>query len=377
MGLIHATSLERWEEWERSRHRARLLKHTVADALRGHRGEQPPGPRYRLRSRGGEGPRLLIAVDSATPTSRAALLTALPYLRGAVDVLQPAGLELPETTGPEWTASAAEGMDARQAALALRDRGLTAVVSLGQHLGAGRIAHDLATAQGLTSYVVQHGALTPFAPPLPPETTLLSWSDADAEFWRSGRGDVASRTIGSQLLWQARHEAGLGPTASPLAGAAGAAGAAADAPAVDPDPRPIFLGQLHGAELPRRVTGQAAYTFCRLHDGLYRPHPSETDKLSRATHELWRRRGIEFAPSDVPLREITSPVVAVFSTGVLEAAARGVPSYVFAPKAPDWVAELWDRYGMRRFGAPTPTPSPRLPSAEPAAALAEILDGAA
>ncbi|GAA1731606.1 hypothetical protein [Brachybacterium phenoliresistens] len=373
MGLIHATSLERWEEWERTRHRGRLLKHTLTGALRRQRGDDgaASGPRYVLRSRGGEGPRLLIAVDSATPTSRASLLTALPYLRGAVDVLAPVGVDLPETAGAGWSGSAPAGMDVEEAARALPGRGITAVVSLGQHLGAGRIAHEHAAASGTAAFVVQHGALTPFAPPLPPETTLLSWSDADGEFWRSGREDITVRTIGSQLLWQARHEAGLAG-----AGTTGA-GAAQPAPEADPQARPVFLGQLHGAELPRRVTGGAAYTFCRLHDGLYRPHPSETDKLSRATHEVWRRRGVEFAPADVPLREVTSPVVAVFSTGVLEAAARGVPSYVFAPKAPDWVAELWDRYGMRRFGAPRPTPSPLLPSAEPAAALAEILDGAA
>lgn len=368
MGLIHATSLERWEEWERTRHRGRLVKRTMTNALRRSSGGEDPGePRFVLRSRGGAGPCLLLAVDSASPTTRISLLTALPYLRGAVDVLAPVGVDLPELAGPEWTGSDSSGMDAAQAARALPERGITAVVTLGQHLAAGRIAHEFALRARAKSYVLQHGALTPFAPPLPPETTLLAWSEADGEFWRSGREDVTVRPIGSQLLWQARHEAGLAVADVP---------ATHDpAPAADSEDRPIFLGQLHGAELPRRITGGAAYTFCRLHDGLYRPHPSEVDKFSRATHELWRRRGIEFAPSDVPLREVTSPVVAVFSTGVLEAAARGVPAYVFAPKAPDWVAELWDRYGMRRFGAPTPTPSPRLPSAEPAAALAEILDG--
>ncbi|MFC0674677.1 hypothetical protein [Brachybacterium hainanense] len=377
MGLIHATSLERWSEWERSRHRGRLLKHAVLGTLRPAAAD--PGPRYVLRSRGTvaaagdgteaahadvfgtDGSRTLFAVDSGSPTSRASLLTALPYLRGAVDVLQPAGLDLPETSGPEWSSSAPDGMTLPEAAAALRGRGLSAVVSLGQHLGAGRIAHELASREGLASYVVQHGVLTPFAPPLPPEAILLSWSEADAEFYASGRGDVSSRNIGSQLLWQARHESG----------------ALGEASAADADERPVFLGQLHGAELPRRITGGAASRFCRLHDGLYRPHPSETDRLSRATHELWRRRGIEFAPTDVPLRALSSPVVSVFSTGILEAAARGVPSWVFAPAAPAWVGELWDRYGMRRFGAPQPTAAPPLPDAEPAAALAEILDGVA
>ena len=63
--------------------------------------------------------------------------------------------------------------------------------------------------------MVQHGALTPYAPPLPDDCTVLAWSEADGEFWRSGRDDVRIETVGSQLLWEAGdHMTGLVPPRS-------------------------------------------------------------------------------------------------------------------------------------------------------------------
>ncbi|MDQ2763525.1 MAG: RNA-binding protein, partial [Pseudomonadota bacterium] len=130
---------------------------------------------------------------------------------------------------------------------------------------------------------------------------------------------------------------------------------------------------LHGAELPRRGMARAAFTFCREHNATYRPHPSEIDKLSRAQHALWERRGITIDRSGTPLREHNGPVVAAFSTGVLEAAARGVPSFVHYPEAPMWLAEFWDRYGMKQWGQ-EPTPAPWT-GADPAAAIrAAVMD---
>ena len=80
-GLIHPSSLERWQEWQSTRNRARQVKHAVTSAVRSRRGtNQMPG--LVLHSREGEGDtRLLIGLDSASPTSRASLLTSLPYLR--------------------------------------------------------------------------------------------------------------------------------------------------------------------------------------------------------------------------------------------------------------------------------------------------------
>ena len=72
MALIHPRSLERWQEWQTSRHRARQLKHAVTGAIRSRRGDAPSQPSLVLHSRDGAetGGRILIAVDSASPTSR-------------------------------------------------------------------------------------------------------------------------------------------------------------------------------------------------------------------------------------------------------------------------------------------------------------------
>lgn len=371
-GLIHPEDMELWGQWSRSRQRLRRARHAVTGAVTGVRSHlpgragnaadpdpAPDAPGWVLRSRAADGDadgqrRLLVAVDSATPTSRSSLLAGLLYHRVGVDVLTPAGVEPEETSGPEWTATAIPSPDE-----ALGER-TGALVSIGQHLAAGAAAHRLARAHDLPEFVVQHGVLTPYAPPLPEGATLLAWSAEDAEFWRSGRADVATEVVGSQLLWQAAHEAETEP---------------ADVDEVMESLRPVFLGQLHGAELSRRVTGGAAVRFCADHDALYRPHPAETDILSRAQHRLWQRRGMEFAPADVPLRELAHPVVSVFSTGVLEAAARGSHAWVFAPRAPGWVRELWERYDMRRFGG-EPTPSPVRSAEEPAARIVSLLEEA-
>ena len=86
MALIHPRSLERWQEWQASRHRARQFKHAVTGAIRSRRADAPSQPGLMLHSRGGDDNdrRILIAVDSASPTSRTSLLTALPYLSAAV-----------------------------------------------------------------------------------------------------------------------------------------------------------------------------------------------------------------------------------------------------------------------------------------------------
>lgn len=352
MSLIHGTSMERWQEWRRSRNHGERARNAAGSVVRRARRRPAvtPSPGHRLLSRHGEGgSRVLIVLDPATPPARSALLTSLPYLHGAVDVLAPADVHLPEVTGEEWSDDPVDAPDAT-----LQDRGITAVLSVGQHGPAAQRAHRWAHHHGVPGYVVQHSTLTPFAAPLPEETTVLAWSEADGDFWRSGRSDVTVRSIGSQPLWQTHHE-------QPSDGA-------------ELDERPLFLGRLDDITLPRRLTARSAYSFCRRHDALYRPHPEDDDPLSRATHELWRRRGIQFAPADTPWRELPHPVVAVRSVGVLDAAIRGVPAWVHAPNAPTWLDEFWDRYRMRRFGGAGPTPAPELPRAEPAAALAEILE---
>jgi hypothetical protein len=274
-----------------------------------------------------------------------ALLDPVRHLDPAdVAVVAPTGVTDLLPHGP-WTESPgfAPELVARHAG------GGSLVLSTGHFLPLGALAHR--SAEPGRFLTVQHGLLTPHAPPLGAGTVLLAWSEADAAFWRSGRDDVGSVVVGSQLLWEASDP----PLATP-----------------DPDARPIFLGQLHGIELPGHVLAEAAETFCRAESAAYRPHPSERDRRSVATHARWEASGIAIDRSGLPLRDLGAPVVSVFSTGVLEAAAAGLPAWVTAPQPPPWLREFWDRYTLSPWGGP-PTASPERPEVEPSRGVAEVV----
>lgn len=343
MALIHPRSLERWQEWNRSRRRIPGIHRALP-----HRAEQPAG--YVLHSRTGEGgARTLLGIDTADGAVHGGLPAVLPYIQGSVLVLTPAELRLEALDGPGWSHQRVASPTA-----ALDDLDITAVLTLGWHLEVGRQLHAWARAAGIPGVVIQHDVLTPFAPPLPPETTLLAWSDDDGEFHRAGREDVEVRVVGSQRLWQAaRDSAGTAPQI---------------------EERPVFLGRLGAPELPRRVTLAAAHSYCRPAQALYQPGPGETDRTARAAHALLRRRGIELQDGAVPLAEQHRPLVSVLGADILEGAVRGLPSWVHAPSAPDWVGAHWERYGMRRSGG-EPTPAPPVGADEPARLIAQILEG--
>ena len=129
---------------------------------------------------------------------------------------------------------------------------------------------------------------------------------------------------------------------------------------------------MHGAELPRASFAYASHSFLKKFGGTYRPHPSEKDKLSVLTHKLWEKEGIRIDRSGIPLNEVPNPVVSIFSTGVLEAAIRGIPAWVYHPAPPAWLVEFWDRYGMNQWGQ-EPTPAPVQPKKEPAQRIAELM----
>jgi hypothetical protein len=337
-GLIHPRDLAAWRQWQQSRHRLRQVRHAVRP------GPGPQPERFVLTTYDPE-PRLLVALDSASPTSHAALVEPLAELDLPVAVLSPG--PAPDLDGRRPLAQQDVGAD-----LPVALRGIGAVVSLGHYLPRGELAHHWARTLGAQSIVVQHGALTPYAPPLPPGARLLAWSDADADFWRSGRTDVEHEVVGSQLLWRAGDQ-------RPEPGA---------------DTRLTYLGQMHAAELSRARLVRAAAGHCRAHDAVYRPHPSERDRLSRLAHDGFRRLGITVDAS-TPLARLAGPEVSVFSTGVIEAAAQGRDAWVDFPRPPAWLAEFWERYGMHRSGS-TPTPPPVRPALEPARRVAEVLQEA-
>ncbi len=291
---------------------------------------------------------LLVVVDSLSPSQVAALLAPTNHLDSSrVAILTtPAAADGISFAATNRRARIADGLELSRALPELR-----CVLAVGDYMGLGAMAHSSATHCGAAFLVVQHGIVTPFAPPLPAGAELLAWSEADAAFWTEGRTDVSSQTVGGQLLHDA-HRARFDRTG--------------DAPIT-------YLGQLHGHELPRRSMARAAERFCRSTGAIYRPHPSESDIASRLQHRLWRLRGMTFDPTRTPLPDLTTEVVSVFSTGVLEAAAAGIPSWVDYPEPPAWLSEVWQRYGMSRYGSETPT-EVTISSDEPARLIAAIIE---
>jgi hypothetical protein len=359
MAVIHPRSLERWEEWRNSRRPAAAVRTALSGRLRRRPAEPAPPPV--LHSRSGDGDRrILLGVDAAEETADfaagrdslgEALLAVLPYLTSPVDVLAPGDQRVPALEGPEWERRPLAETGA------LDELGITAVITGGWAAPVGRRVHDWARRAGIPGAVLQHGTVTPFAPPLPPETTLLAWSQADAEFQRAGRADVDTRVVGSQRLWQADRDA---RSAAPRA----------------PVDRPVFLGELRRLDLPDRLAARAALRCVRSEGALYRPGPLEIDRPSRLTHALMRRRGAEFQEPPLPVAEQAGPVVAVLSADILEAAVRGLPAHVYGPGMPSWVYEYWERYGMRRLGRGD-TPAPPIAADEPARLIAQILEDGA
>ncbi|WP_229660860.1 prephenate dehydrogenase [Marmoricola endophyticus] len=328
MGLRYA-DLSAWRRWQRRRH-----------PLRAVRGRLRPVRTAGVLTRGSAEADLLVVLDGLSPSNRAALLAPVAALAPErVAVLSPVPVVdlLPEHGWSEQRWGDGEPLGP-----------VSAVLTAGHYLALGAVGHAEARRRDVPELVVQHGLLTPLAPPLPPGATLLAWSAADADFWGAERAEI----VGSQLL----HDAAAHP-----------------APATASSPPLTYLGQLHGAELPRRDLAAAAEAFCAAHGATYRPHPAERDRASRRTHARWEASGMTLDRSDEPLSALTGGVVSVFSTGVLEAAARGLPAWVDLPTPPAWLEEFWDRYAMRPWGS-DPTPAPARPAVEPARAVAAALE---
>ncbi len=284
---------------------------------------------------GGGDPLVLIAVDSANPSSAAALLDPARMIAARM----PVGLVFPSSVD-RAVRGALAGLD-----LELRppsDRRFArvgATVTTGAYLPAGAVAAQVSERRRVPCFVVQHGLLTPFEAPVDHTAHVLAWTEADARVWTGLGAAVTSSDVGSQLLWRA---------------AQGVAGQ----PVVDP--APVFLGQLHGIELGRRFTTRTVERLRREGPLEYRPHPAERDPLSRLQHRRWRWSGIDVVAPTEPLTQLRRRVVGMFSTGLLEAAAAGLPAWGCCVDAPAWVTELWSRYGIAPWGsdAPTPTPPP-------------------
>lgn len=330
MGLRYA-DIEHWQRWQASRRKLHVLKDRLTPKQ-----DAPLRPEFWVR---GDNPELLVACDSNSPTNHHSLLAPLALLPDLpVVVAKPEHVELELPPG-DWRRQATAPTTVRR------------VASIGDHLAVGAWARRFSEANGCAQVVVQHGLLTPFAPPPAPAVTVLAWSESDAAFLREGRSDIDTAVVGSPLLWHAKQH---------------------PSPHVSRFERPVFLGQLHGSELSRGSKVRSTTRFWREMNATYRPHPREEDKLSRAQHALWRRMGMEIDGSG-DLAKLNRPVVSAFSTGVVEAAVRGIPAWVFHLDPPPWLEEFWDRYGLSRWGDPPSVP-PALVS-DPVERIAEAFGG--
>jgi len=301
-----------------------------------------------------DGRPVVLAVDSLTPSQRLALVRPAELLAArGVPVVVVCGFE----PGDELVALGVQSVGR----LATVDRcswsalGLApprAVFAAGGYMAVGRLGWELAAVFAAPYLVIQHGVITPYAPPLDPGAHLLAWTEADARFWTTDRNDVTSSVVGSQCLWEAGRSHAMPQSDAPL----------------------CFLGQLHGIELGRSTTRRTVGALRHETPSfLYRPHPSERDWRSRRQHRTWRRQGVAFANPGRPLLEMGSPVAAIFSTGILEAAAAGLPAFGVCTRPPPWVGELWDRYGIERWGG-NGTTRVDVPLAEPAGLVADAVE---
>lgn len=317
----------------------------------------------------------LVALESLGPTQRAALLAPMNFapVGTGVAYLVPPDVSHQIVANMVSVSGAESLLPTRvpvvdclpaNAPLPLVLSAMTEVLAVGNYLRSGEVAHRWAQTAGARFNVVQHGLLAHQAPPLPRGCHLFAFSQQDAAWWTQQRRDVTTEVVGSQLLWSAAASSNVKATDADTAQKASGPG--------------VFLGQLHGAELPRHDFAAAALQYCRETGATYRPHPAETDKLSRATHKLWRRRGIRIDDSGRALAAESGPVASVFSTGVLEAACTGREAWVVHPDPPAWLEEFWHRYGMSRWtpGQPcAPTPPLAQPELEPARAVAQAIFG--
>lgn len=350
-GLRHPADLVAWRRWHESRHPVRGAARSVRARLR-----PPAGTQVDLLSPGPDAD-VLVAVEATHASVARAVVAPLDHLEpGRTTVVAPVG----------WRPSAAYATHRRRT-VALSDLANLvrprAVLAAGHYTEIGAAAFAVADDRDLPFLVSQHGALTPYAPPLPRAARLLAWSEADGHFWTTGRQDVEVEVVGSQLLWVA---GGL------------MTGARAPSSTTGGDAAPLtYLGQGHAAEISRARLARAALSTCRAHGATYRPHPSERDVTSRAVLAGYRRAGITVDTSGVPLVDLDAPIVSVFSTGVLEAAARGREAWVDFPRPPAWLGEFWERYAMHRLGHSSPTPAPARAAHQPAERIAAIVTGAA
>lgn len=337
IGLAFPENLEAWRRWEASQGRVR--RGLAAIKRRGRPTERSVAHLLLPEDE----PDTLVVIDVWSPSCRAAVgepLRAMDPRRTAVLTGVPQVL----------TDLSAGRHSVVWERLEQIPTSVGAVVTLGAYNDLAGQVEPWARRHDAGYFVVQHGLLTPWAPPLNEGARLLAWSEGDGRYWTAERPGLTWEVVGSQMLWKASGE-----------------------PAVElADERPVMLGQLHGTELPRSEKQRLYTRFARLTGAEYRPHPNESDAISRAEHQLMRAAGVRFERSGRAVIDLGRPIVSIFSTGTLEAAHRGLPAWVHHPQPPGWLEAFWSRYGLSSYGG-RPTAPMGLPEIEPAVAVARAV----
>lgn len=198
MGLRFPADLEAWQGWQ-------LGRQSVTRRLRGRwvamraPGASPTVWVTRSAMAEGGAARVVGVLDSRSPTARQSVLTPLLALDGQDVTLLSSSPITDLLPRGQWRQTQQPLAQAMSSLIHTE----TVVVAIGHFLPFGAAAFGAAQTVDATFVTVQHGLLTPFAPPLAPGTTLLAWSQEDADFWTTSRGDVTARVVGSSLQWEA------------------------------------------------------------------------------------------------------------------------------------------------------------------------------
>ena len=246
---------------------------------------------------------------------------------------------------PVGRAGAADAHARGRASRRTAARSSAAVLSAGHYTAARRGgATPWPRSAAPPSWSSQHGALTPFAPPLPRAVPCSP-------------GARRTRLLGVRA--QRRHHHVVGSAAAVAGGRDGPRRARSTRPRA-----PTYLGQLHGAETRPPRPGRGRPRLLPRTGATYRPHPTERDRASPPAARGLGAQGIRSTQRH-PAGRARTPVVSVFSTGVLEAAARGSRPGSTSPARPR---------GWRSSGSVTgctvgrrPPPPPTDPTSSPPA----------
>ena len=167
-GLRHPADIVAWRRWHEARH---PVRHVVRSARA--RVRPPAESLVDVLEPGGDAD-LLVAVEAPHASVRQAVVAPLVHLEAPrTAIVAPVGWQPPAV----FAAHHRRTVPLSSVARSLRP---AAVLAAGHYTVIGEAAFLLAEQHGARFFVSQHGALTPFAPPLPRAAHLLVWSDADA-----------------------------------------------------------------------------------------------------------------------------------------------------------------------------------------------------